>query len=212
MSLSYKERDKGCRENDMNKQRINKGILKKCVLLYLLLLSTLSVTYGQHVAARTNTLYWLTTTPNLGVEVALGRRVTFEVSGNYNAWTFFPDGMSLRHWLVQPELRFWPWQRFEGHFFGLHGHTGHYNIGQIPFIPDLDTYTYRGELYGGGVSYGYHFAIGRRWGLELSVGAGYTYLEYNKYVCSECAELIGRYKRHFIGPTKLEVAFIFMIN
>lgn len=125
---------------------------------------------------------------------------------------FFSDGMSLRHWLVWPELRYWPCKSFEGHFFGAHLHTGHYNIGQIPFLSDLDTYTYRGELYGGGVSYGYHFAIGRRWGLELSAGVGYTYLEYNKYVCTECAELIGRYKRSFFGPTRLSVSFIYIIH
>lgn len=79
-------------------------------------------------------------------------------------------------------------------------------------MPGLDTYTYRGELYGGGVSYGYHFAIGRRWGLELMLGVGYTYLEYDKYVCAECAELMGRYKRHFVGPTRLGISFIYIIH
>ncbi|WP_303142616.1 DUF3575 domain-containing protein [uncultured Parabacteroides sp.] len=195
----------------MNTKEIGRNILKKFTLLGLLLCLS-SVSYGQQVAARTNALYWLTTTPNLGVEVALARKWSLEVSGNYNAWTFFPDGMSLRHWLVQPELRYWPCKSFEGHFFGLHGHFSRYNIGQIPFLPGLDTYTYRGELYGGGVSYGYHFAIGRRWGLELMLGVGYTYLEYDKYVCAECAELMGRYKRHFIGPTRLGISFIYIIH
>ena len=196
----------------MNKRRHGREILRKCTLLYLLLLCLPAIAHGQQVAARTNALYWLTTTPNLGMEVALDHRLTLEISGNYNAWTFFPDGMSLRHWLVQPELRFWPCKSFEGHFFGVHGHYGRYNVGQIPFLPGLDTYTYRGKLYGGGVSYGYHFALGRRWGLELMVGVGYTYLEYNKYVCSECAELIGRYRRHFVGPTRLGVSFIYIIH
>lgn len=195
----------------MNRKRIRRSILKKCTLLCLLL-CTSSATYGQHVAARTNTLYWLTSTPNLGVEVALSHKLTFELSGNYNAWTFFPDNMSLRHWLLQPELRYWTCKSFEGHFFGLHAHAGHYNVGQIPFISGLDIYTYRGDLYGCGASYGYHFAIGRRWGLELMLGMGYTYLEYNKYVCAECAEQMGRYKRHFFGPTRLGVSFIYIIH
>ncbi|WP_298548796.1 DUF3575 domain-containing protein [uncultured Parabacteroides sp.] len=195
----------------MNKKEIGKNILKKFAW-FCLLFCTLSVAYGQEVAVRTNALYWLTTTPNFGVEMALGRKWSFEASGNYNAWTFFPDGMSLRHYLVQPEIRFWPCKSFEGHFFGMHVHYGQYNIGQVPFISGLDTYTYRGELYGGGVSYGYHFAIGRRWGLELMLGVGYSYLEYNKYVCTECAELMGRYRRHFVGPTRLGVSFIYIIH
>ena len=171
-----------------------------------------TVSYCQQIGARTNALWWLTTTPNLGVEVAMNKKLTLSIDGNYNAWTFFSDGMSLRHWLMQPELRYWPCKSFEGHFFGVHGHYGRYNIGQVPFLPGLDTYTYRGKLYGAGVSYGYHFALGKRWGLELNAGLGYTYLEYDKYVCSECAELIGRYKRSFFGPTRLGVSFIYIIH
>lgn len=76
----------------MNTKEIGRNILKKFTLLGLLLCLS-SVSYGQQVAARTNALYWLTTTPNLGVEVALARKWSLEVSGNYNAWTFFPDGM-----------------------------------------------------------------------------------------------------------------------
>lgn len=196
----------------MEKTVITTKISLKYLLISLLLQCSAGAVQGQQIGARTNTLWWLTTTPNLGVEVAVDKKLTISVDGNYNAWTFFPDGMTLRHWLVQPELRYWPCKSFEGHFFGVHGHYGKYNIGQIPFLPELDTYTYRGKLYGGGVSYGYHFAIGRRWGLELTAGIGYTYLEYNKYVCSECAELMGRYKRHFFGPSRLGVSFIYIIH
>lgn len=195
------------------KKAFKSGEIRIKVFLLSFLLPLISVNaYSQQVGAKANMLWWATTTPNLGVEVAIGKKLTISADGNYNAWTFFPDGMSLRHWLVQPEVRYWTCKSFEGHFVGLHGHYGKYNVGQIPFLPELDKYTYRGELYGGGVSYGYHFAIGRRWGLELTAGVGYTYLEYNKYVCSECAELMGRYKRHFFGPTRLGVSFIYIIH
>lgn len=195
------------------KKAFKSGEIRIKVFLLSFLLPLFSVNaYSQQVGARVNMLWWATTTPNLGVEVSIGKKLTISADGNYNAWTFFSDGMSLRHWLVQPEVRYWTCKSFEGHFVGLHGHYGKYNVGQIPFLPELDKYTYRGELYGGGVSYGYHFAIGRRWGLELTAGVGYTYLEYNKYVCSECAELMGRYKRHFFGPTRIGVSFIYIIH
>lgn len=185
--------------------------IKVFLLSFLLPLFSVNA-HSQQVGTKANMLWWATTTPNLGVEVTIGKKLTISADGNYNAWTFFSDGMSLRHWLMQPEVRYWTCKSFEGHFVGLHGHYGKYNVGQIPFLPELDKYTYRGELYGGGISYGYHFAIGRRWGLELTAGIGYTYLEYNKYVCSECAELMGRYKRHFFGPTRLGVSFIYIIH
>lgn len=182
------------------------------LILWLIWVFTPSPVLSQSLGVKTNLFWWLTTTPNLGIEIAVSRKVTFDLSANYNAWTFLPKDMSLRHWLVQPEVRFWPCKAFEGHFIGVHGNYGKYNIGQIPFISDLDGYTLRGDLYGGGVSYGYHFAIGSRWGLELSAGLGYTYLEYNKYVCAECAELMGRYKRHFYGPSRLGVSIIYLIH
>lgn len=196
----------------MKKAGSSGEIRVKVLLISLLLQLSASVAYCQHIGARANMLWWATSTPNLGVEVGFAKKLTLSVDGNYNAWTFFPDGMSLRHWLVQPELRYWLWKSFEGHFIGVHAQYGRYNVGQIPFLPDLDTYTYRGKLYGGGVSYGYHFAIGTRWGLELTAGLGYSYLEYNKYVCAECAELMGRYKRHFFGPTRIGVSFIYIIH
>lgn len=200
------------RIKDMKKTGLQSKIRVKALLISLLLQLSATVSYCQQIGARTNALWWLTTTPNLGVEVAVNKKLTLSIDGNYNAWTFFSDGMSLRHWLMQPELRYWPCKSFEGHFFGVQGHYGRYNIGQVPFLPGLDTYTYRGKLYGAGVSYGYHFALGKRWGLELNAGLGYTYLEYDKYVCSECAELIGRYKRSFFGPTRLGVSFIYIIH
>ena len=42
---------------------------------------------AQKVAVKTNALYWATTTPNVGVEFALGERMTLELAGGYNPWT-----------------------------------------------------------------------------------------------------------------------------
>ena len=68
--------------------------------------------------------------------------------------------MKLNMYLFQPEVRYWFCRKFEGHFIGVHGHWGHFNIGQIPFISGLKDHILRGDLYGGGVTYGYHWALG----------------------------------------------------
>ena len=108
----------------------------------LLILFLIVTNYGeaQQVALKTNLLYWATTTPNAGVEIALNRKLTLDLSANYNAWTLFPDNMSLRHYLIQPELRYWSCKRFEGHFFGIHALGGKFNIGNVPFIPPMKEY------------------------------------------------------------------------
>lgn len=196
----------------MKRSEKRRRLALKILLMEIGLLFLPEMAKGQHLGAGTNLFWWGTTTPNLSVEVALSRKLTIDLSGSYNSWTFWKNEMTLRHYLFQPELRYWLCRSFEGHFFGLHGHYAHYNVGQIPFIPGMEDFTYRGDLYGGGLSYGYHFDLGKCWGLELSLGVGYTYLEYNKYICTECAELVGRYKRHFVGPTRVGITFIYMIR
>ncbi|MFR7875400.1 MAG: DUF3575 domain-containing protein [Butyricimonas paravirosa] len=37
---------------------------------------------------------------------------------NYNPWKW--SGIKFKHWLVQPELRYWLCDQFSGHFFGVH--------------------------------------------------------------------------------------------
>ena len=67
-------------------------------------------TYLPKFAIKTNALYWATSTPNLGFEVGLAKKITLDVSGNYNPWKFGND-RQIKHWLVQPELRYWLCER-----------------------------------------------------------------------------------------------------
>ena len=58
-------------------------------------------TYLPKIAIKTNALYWATSTPNLGLEIGLAKKLTLDISGNYNPWKF-SDNKQLKHWLVQP--------------------------------------------------------------------------------------------------------------
>ncbi|PXV60098.1 uncharacterized protein DUF3575 [Dysgonomonas alginatilytica] len=182
----------------------------KQILLTLLIAFSLHAS-SQKVAYKTNLLYLATTTPNLAMEFSLSRKLTADIAGGYNPWDF-SGNTSLRHWLVQPELRYWPCQSFEGHFFGLHGIYGKFNVGELSFIHSMNDYIYKGSMYGGGISYGYHFPLKGKWSLELTAGVGYVHLDYDKYTCRGCLELQGSYKRNYIGPTKAGVSIIYMIN
>ena len=47
--------------------------------------------YLPKFAIKTNALYWATSTPNLGFEVGLAKKLTLDISGNYNPWKFGDD-------------------------------------------------------------------------------------------------------------------------
>ena len=176
------------------------------------------------LAVKSNLLYDATTTMNLGIEFGLAPKWTLDISGNYNPWTF-SENRKMKHWLIQPEARYWLCQRFSGHFFGLHGHYAQYNMGgMLPWgfntgkmfgsieNPNILTHRYEGWLAGAGISYGYHWVLGNRWGLEATIGVGYAYLEYDKYPCERCGRKIATESKHYFGPTKAGVTLIFMIK
>ena len=116
--------------------------------------------------------------------------------------------------MVQPELRYWLCDKFNGHFFGVHGMVGNYQTTGIdlPFsvFDDLDKYRYKGNFYGGGISYGYQFILGRHWNLEATIGVGYAYVDYKKYECKECGKQVEKSNKNYFGPTKAALNLIYL--
>lgn len=183
----------------------------RILLLQFLLFGCCGILSAQRVALKTNLLLWAATTPNAGAEFALGRDFTLSASLAYNAWKFSGD-MKLNLYLIQPEVRYWFCRRFEGYFIGIHAHYAHYSIGNISFISGLKEHVVVGDLYGAGISYGYHWAIGERWGIEAVIGGGYTHLEYDKYRCLECDEHLGRFSQNYFGVTRIGVSLIYFLR
>ncbi len=165
---------------------------------------------SQVVGVKSNLLYDMTSTINLGLEVGLGPKWSLELPVNYNPWSLGTD-KKIKHWLIQPEIRYWLCERFNGHFFGLHGHAAGYNFGGIKLI-GLEDHRYEGNLYGGGISYGYQWILNKRWSIEATLGVGYAYLDHTKYNCETCGTKIGDYTKNYFGPTKLGVSIIYIIR
>jgi hypothetical protein len=162
---------------------------------------------------KTNWLYWATITPNLGFEAGLNSKLSLDLSLNFNPWNFGSE-RTFKHFLVQPELRYWMKERFNGHFLGVHLHYASYNIGGID-VPlfHFPTIRYDGNLYGAGLSYGYQWKISNRWNLEATAGLGYAHLDYNVYqVRDEEQPGPGYHPRNYFTPTKLGFNLIYVIK
>ena len=190
-------------------------------------LASLGTANAQKAAIKTNALYWATTTPNIGMEFALGDRWTFELEGGYNPWNLDSDNnMKVKHWLVSPEFRYWFCNSFQGHFIGINANYTQFNIGGLPegmsnlFVnlntevpmPDLSVARIQGWAVGAGLTYGYAFPIARRWNMELTVGYGWWYTEYDQYESRKCGLFQQAVARHALGPATAGISFIYMIK
>lgn len=185
---------------------------------FVLLLSFASYfsAFSQKVGVKTNLIYDVTSTINLGVVVSLSDRWTLDISGNYNPWKFSND-RKIKHFLIQPEARFWTCESFNGHFFGLHAHYGMYNAsGMLPFWINakfMQGKRFEGWVAGAGLSYGYQWILSPHWGIEATIGAGYSYLNYDTYRCTNCGKLLASdVSRNYFGITKMGLSIIYLIK
>ncbi|MDR2882208.1 MAG: DUF3575 domain-containing protein [Alistipes sp.] len=160
---------------------------------------------------KTNLLYDLTGTINLGAEFRVGDRLSLDLPFNYNPFQY-ADNRKWKHFLFQPELRRWLGDDvFRGHFVGFHAHYAFFNIGNLPkpFSAYMQAHRFEGNAYGAGVSWGHRWNFGSRWGLEATVGVGYIYKDYDVFECGTCGEFIASEQKHYFGPTKVGVSLIF---
>ncbi|MDR0895956.1 MAG: DUF3575 domain-containing protein [Prevotellaceae bacterium] len=169
-----------------------------------------SLQFRSGVALKTNLLYDLTGTLNLGAEFRLNKKWTLDIPFNYNPWNY-SDGKKLKHWLVQPEWRYWNKQAFKGSFWGVHVHAGLFNVARI----FSNNRQYEGWLAGAGIAYGYRRNFSNHWAIEASIGVGYAYIDYDRYKLNDehcCGELVASEHKHYLGVTKAAVSLIYNIG
>lgn len=173
--------------------------------------------HAQDVALKTNILYDATATVNLGAEVKVAPKWSLDLSGNLNAWSF-NGGRRWKHWMVQPEARFWLCDAMAGHFFALHALGGQMNVGHLPFARDflgmkfshLKDNRYQGWYAGAGIGYGYSWILGKHWNLEAELGLGWLYSHYDIYECEGCGRKTGKGQHSTFGPTKAALNLVYV--
>ncbi len=191
--------------------------MKRKLILIMVGLAALVTAQAQDFAVKTNLLYDATATVNVGAEVGLAPRWTFDLSGNYNAWSI--SERKLKHWMVQPEFRYWFCERFQDHFIAVHALGGQYNVGFIPndlnvFGKDLSVlsdHRFQGFFAGAGIAYGYAWALTEHLNLEFELGVGYVYTRYDEFECFGCGKKIAEdVPVNYVGPTKAAIGLVYV--
>lgn len=188
--------------------------MKKILFIVGILISTGGV-FAQKVAIKNNLIYDATLTPNLGLEIGLSSRSTLNIAGGYNPFEF-GTYKKFKHWLVQPEYRYWFCEKFNGTFLGFHLHGGEFSIANLKlpfgFMSQLKDHMYEGYFYGGGINIGHQWVLSRKWSIEAAIGFGYARIEAEKYPCADCGDRIKKDSYNYFGPTQAALSFIYFLR
>ncbi|MBQ0048968.1 MAG: DUF3575 domain-containing protein [Bacteroidales bacterium] len=180
---------------------------------------------AQEVALKTNLLYDGLTTPNLGLEVGLGCRMTAQLFYGLNPWVYsgsHSEARKVKHWVLMPELRWWGCTRMNGWFVGVHLMGGQFNAARVDlplpgaFFSGLDVAKavrdtrVEGSFAGAGLAVGYQWILSRHWNLEVETGVGYNRVWYDQFPCAECGTKLDSGTSNYAGLTKLGVTLMYV--
>lgn len=196
----------------------------KKFLVVILFFAAIGLAQAQKVALKNNLLYDATATPNLALEFSMGKKTTLDLYGGFNPFQILSNNRKWKHWLAQPELRYWFCEAFNRGFIGIHGHVGQMNVGgiRVPEVgyitnrkqfQNMQNFRYQGWFAGAGASVGYHWILSDRFSLETSIGAGWVHLWFDKFNCPECgSKVAGDQKADYFGLTRATLSLVYLIK
>lgn len=128
---------------------------------------------GGSLSARVNAVRWLTGTVDGGVEWRLDERWGVIAGGAWTSWSWRDGKRRYALWSVTAEGRRYLGAAGRWHA-GVFAHAGEFNR-------KLGTTGRQGNYAGGGMAAGYALPLGGAWMLDVTLGAGYTRAEYDRY-------------------------------
>ena len=185
-------------------------------LLFFVVVGTFSAA-AQSVVLKHNVLLDVVHSPNLSLELGLNKKQTLDLQVGFNPLTYnVADNSKFRHLTVQPEWRYWFCERFNGWFVGAHAHAGRFNAGNVAMPFDLfhtvKDSRYEGWFAGAGVGVGYQLPLSRRFSLEAEIGAGYAYVDYDKFACGKCGTLAKDGNSNYWGVTRAGLSLVYVLK
>ncbi len=142
---------------------------------------------------------------NLAFEWQTSRSMTVDIPVMWSV-SDLTDRHGIRTIAIQPEARWWPGANpGNGHFLGANISAGWFNVRWRDTRYQADGL----PLLGAGISYGYRLNFTPNWGAEFNIGAGYAYMEYDRFYNIDNGAKIDRCSRHYFGLTRVGVSLVY---
>lgn len=147
-------------------------------------------------------------TMNLEASCGIARRWTVNAGVKYNPFTWEVEGRPVadRQRSLEAGARYWPWHIFSGWWMGGKLKYQEYNTGGI--VSPAST---EGDRYGGGLSAGYTFMLGKHVNFDFGLGLWGGLDKYVVYECVRCGRMIEGGEKFFVRPNDilLTISYIF---
>lgn len=149
---------------------------------------------------KTNAVAWGMAVMNVAVEYDISPAISVLIPFYYSPFNYFTSSRKLRTFCVQPEVRYW-FGQVDGLFTGVHIGVASYN-----YALKNSTYRYQNSdtgtpLLNMGLTAGYRLSLGKGgcWCLEFSLGAGYAYLDYDRFFNIPGGAYVDTRHKNFFG-------------
>lgn len=173
---------------------------------------------------KTNLLYDVLLTPNIGVELSLGNRWSIQGQWEYAWWK--SDKVHWYHRIYGGALEVRKWfgpydgDAMHGFHVGIYGlaNTYDFELGKLgTWIPISDFQNQIGNLsylsYGGGVTFGYAMPIAKKWNLDFGISGGYYGGEYYEYKPIDTHYVWQKtVRRNYFGVTGAQISLVYIIG
>lgn len=135
--------------------------------IFLLAISAFMPASAQRVALKTNTLDWLSMSPNLSMETRMSRKLTFQIgmAGSPFSHTLYGHDSKFKNIRIEPSLRYWFNRPMARNFVAINAVGGAYDL-------QWKKHRIQGSIASIGASYGYALVLSRHWNVEFSAGIG----------------------------------------
>lgn len=174
-----------------------------------------------YIAVKTNTLYDLLITPNIGVELPINQEYSVAVNWMYAWWKRDQSSWYHRVYGGDIEIRRYfnqlPWKasRTTNGTTPLTGwHIGAY-AQMVTYDFEWGGTGYLGDKwsYAAGIAVGYSKNLAKRLNLDFTLGVGYLTGEYMEYKpIDNCYVWQATKDRNWVGPTKAEVSLVWILG
>jgi len=179
-------------------------MIKKKILFAILILAVLSAKcHAQNFGISSNLTATALGCLTLETSVAISARLSLHLPLLWAPFEF-KENCKLKLFALQPGVRWWLWHVYSGFFAGSYATYTRFNFG---------IYSYRHDGYAGGISLsgGYSRMLSRSWNIEIELGGGLFYTNYDLFKREPCGEYLNSSSGVKLIPSKINLSVVYIL-